>query len=48
MSDSKTGTIQFQWLLLQLDCMEELYKMHTKVNWCGAHDQLFDLHARLS
>jgi len=24
--------IEFQWLLLQLDCMEELYKMNTKVN----------------
>jgi len=29
---SKTTQMQFQWLLLELDCMEELYKMHTKVN----------------
>ena len=31
-SDSKNAEIQFQWLLLQLDCMEELYKMNTKVS----------------
>lgn len=31
-SNNKDGEIQFQWLLLQLDCMEELYRVHTQVN----------------
>jgi len=33
-SESKNAEIEFHWLLLQLDCMEELYRMQTQVKSC--------------
>jgi len=44
-SNSKNAEIQFQWLLLQLDCMEELYMLKTQV--ISLNHALIRLHTEL-